>query len=260
MHLSGLDGTLWLLGLLGQVTLLCVLIWRGLYRTFPIVTVFIAYSIVSDPLLYLAHLHVSRDTYFRLFLVDSFSQDLFQLGVLFEVAAAVLSPVKRSLPKGSFAVFAGMLVIGTLLTYFLSGHAKPEQLSVIGDWFLRINFSAAILRLVIFSAIVLFAQMLGIGWRNHVLQLATGFAFYAVVTVVIEMAHHYLGVTNRAQYHALEQARIAGWIFTTGYWSYAMAWKEAPRKEFSPQMANFLVSISGTVRKDKAALIRLNSK
>ena len=261
MHLSRLDEILWAASLIGQVLLLGVLLWRQIYRTFPILTAFIAYSILSDPLLFVAHEHVSTAVYFRLFLVDSFSQDLFELGILYEVAVAVVRPVKQSLPKASFPIFLGLLLAGTVLTFSLSSYAKPEQLSVLGEWFIRVNFTSAILRLVIFSIIVLFAQMLGIGWRNHVLQLATGFAFYSIVTLVIEMGHHFFGVTgNKNQYHALEQARIAGWIFTTGYWSYSLLRQEASRKEFSPQMVKFLVSISEIARRDKTALARLNNK
>ena len=257
MHLSHLDEVLWVASALGQASLLTILLFRRIYRLFPILTAFIAYSIASDPLLLLASTHVSAENYFRLFLVDSFAQNLFQLGILFEVATSVLRPVQRSLPKSSVIVFALMLFGGTLITFLLSARSNPQQLRLLGDWFLRISFFSAILRLVIFSAITFFSQMLGINWRNHVLQLATGFAFYAGVTLVIEMAHRFLGVKN---FHALEQTRIAAWIFTIGYWSYCLLRQEAPRKEFSPQMANFLVSISGVARRNKAAVLRLNNK
>jgi hypothetical protein len=255
MHFSGVDDALWILTSLGQIVLLAVLLYRRLPRQFPIFCGYICYSILSDPLFYFLFRHVSKERGF-----DLFCEYLFQVGILLEVASNVLRPVKRSLPRGALLVFTGLLVGGTLLTFLLAARVRPEDLGLIAQYFVRVNFTFAILRLVIFSAIILFSQMLGIGWKNYVLHLATGLAFYATVTLIVEMLHHFLGVTNKFQYHALEQVRIAGWIFATGYWSYAMMRQEAPRKEFSPQMANFLVSISGIARKDRAALVRLNNK
>ena len=257
MNLTVLDKLLWLGGFLANVLLLGVLLFRRRYQRFPIVTAFIGYSIASDPATLLAYHALSATGYFRTFLVDSFAQNLFQLGMLYEVAAVLLRPVKRELPKGSFQIFISLLFLGAIGTFLLSAHSGPEQLHYLGDWFIRISFVSAILRLVIFSAIIMFSQLFDIGWKHHVLQLASGFAFYAGVTLLIELLHRYLGLN---EFHVLEQARIAAWIATLGYWSYSLAQKEAPRKEFDPQMAKILVSISQSARRDKTALINMDRK
>ena len=259
MQLPGLDGALWIASILGEALLFIVLLRRRSYQAFPIFTAFIAYSLLSDPLLFLAHPHLSRNAYFNAFLIDSLIQVLFQLGILFEISANVLNPVKRSLPKGALLVFTGMLVSGTLVTFLLASHATQADLSTLALIFIKASFVFAILRLVIFSAIALFAQALGIGWKNHVLQLASGLALYSVIMLLVQMLHRFLGVTDKYEYHVLEQIRVAAWVFALGYWSYAFSRQEAPRKEFSPQMARFLISISGSAKRDRAVLARLKN-
>jgi hypothetical protein len=121
-----------------------------------------------------------------------------------------------------------------------------------------VNATMAILRLTTFILIAGFSQLLGLNWKNHVLQLASGLAFSAVVTLIVEVAHSELrgGPNYARQYFALDHLRIAGDLCTLYFWCYAFVKKEAPRKEFSPQMARFLVSISGTAQKQRTALAR----
>ncbi len=46
----------------------------------------------------------------------------------------------------------------------------------------------AVLRLLFFCLLALFAQMLGIGWKSHVLQLASGLALNGAVTLLTQIA------------------------------------------------------------------------
>jgi hypothetical protein len=260
MNLTGIDAALWALGAIGNFLLLAVLVYRRLYRTFPIFTAYFLYSCLSDLCFFLLFRHLSRSDYFIAYFVGHVPALLLQLGILLEVARNVLVPVKRSLPKRSLLVFAGMLVSGTILALVLSIHTNPEELTLWSQSFVQINFTFGILRLVIFLAIACFSQMLGIGWRNHVLQIATGFAGYSIVILLVELLHHFVGVTDSYRYHQHEQFRIVGWCLTLGYWSFFLAKKEAPRKEFSPKMANFLISISSVEKENRAAVDRMYPK
>jgi hypothetical protein len=262
MVLSQIDAALLALSVVGQSLLFLVLWRREFYKTFPIFFSYILYTVVSD-FLFLSFMwshNVSKQTYFMAYFANNVPEFLLQLGILLEVARNVLSPVKRSLPKSALAVFAAMILSGTILACFLSMHSMPTRLNRWTQYFIEINFTVAVLRLVIFSAIVFFSQMLGIGWKNHVVQIATGFAGYSVVVLLVELLHRFTGVSNDSIYHFQEQFRIIAWCLALGYWSYALAKKEAERKEFSPKMASFLVFISSVVSKDRAATARLVEK
>jgi hypothetical protein len=256
MALNQMDSALMTLAMVGQMLLLLILLQRRFYRTFPIFFLYILYSVLSDFLFLIWFRQTSEQAYFVAYFVDKVPEFLLELGVLYEVAQRVLSPVKKSLPKSSLAIFTAMIFGGTLVACLLSLHKMPDQLTRWSQYFVQLSFTVAILRLVIFSAIVFFSQMLGIGWKNHVMQIASGFLGYSVVVLLVEMLHRFSGVTNNAVYHFQEQFRIVAWCLALGYWSYVLAKKEAPRREFGPKMANLLVNLSHKVREDRAAAVR----
>jgi len=262
MVLSQIDIALMMLGMVGEMLLFFVLFKRQFYKTFPIFTAYILYALLSDLLfaILLQYLSLSKKAYFVAYFAENVPEFLFQIGILLEVARNVVDPVKRSLPKKSLLVFAAMVVSGTMLACLISMHTKSVLLTRWSQYFVQINFTVGILRLVIFSAIAFFSQMLGIGWKNHVLQIATGFAGYSILVLLVELLHRFTGVANDSVYHSLEQLRIVGWCVALGYWSYALTKNEVPRKEFSPKMASFLVSISAGVSEDRTAAARLYRK
>ena len=249
MNLTPISAALWALSLGGQLLVLAVLAWRRLYRPFPIFSGYILFCVVSDVSFILLFPHLSQKAYMRAYFANNVPEFLLEIGILIEVARNVLNPVKRSLPRPSLYVFAVMLASGTLLALLLSMHSQPAELDRWSQYFVHVNLAVAILRLAIFAAIASFSQMLGIGWGNHVLQIATGLLGYSVIGLLVELMHHLTSVTDPAAYYLQDQFRIVGWCLALGYWSFALAKKEAPRKEFSPKMANFLISIAEVSKK-----------
>ncbi len=260
MNLTGIDAALWALGAIGNVLLLILLLYKRLYRSFPIFTASFLYSCLSNLCFFVFFRHLSRSAYFVAYFVARVPDLMLQLGILLEIARNVLVPVKRSLPKRAVLVLVGMLVSGTILALVLSIHSNPEVLAQRSQYFVQLTFTFAILRLVLFLAIASFSQMLGIGWKNHVLQVATGFAGYSIVVLLVELLHHFVGVTDSYRYHQYEQFRIVAWCATLGYWSFFLAKNEAPRKEFSPKMSNFLLSIAGVAKENRATVSRMYRK
>jgi hypothetical protein len=260
VDLTHIDGALWTLGVVGQIFLFFILINRRLYRTSPIFTTYILYASISDIVVATLFLHASPRTYFVVYFVNTVPEYLLQLGILVEVAYNVVSPVKRSLPKRSLYLLGALLAGGAIFTLLFSMNSKPDSFPSWSERFVQLNFTFAILRLVIFSAIACFSQMLGIGWKNHVLQIATGFASYSIITLLIELLHRSAGTTDVYRYHLYEQFRIVGWCMALGYWSYVLARKEAVRKEFSPGMASFLISMSEALGQSRENAVRLYRK
>jgi len=252
MNLTPIDAVLWALSQGGQLLLLGLLAKRRLYRAFPIFFAYLIFTSVSDIIFSVIYQHLSPRVYLLAYFADDVPGLLLEIGILIEVARNVLNPVKRSLPRASLYVFAGMLVGATILALTLSMRSQPDDFDRWSHYLLHVHLAVAILRLAIFAAIASFSQVLGIGWRNHVLQIATGFLGYSIVVLLVEMLHHYTGVSDNSVYHLQEQFRTAGWCLALGYWSFVLAKKEAPRREFSPKMANFLVSISEVSQNNRA--------
>lgn len=271
MDTSSIDAVMSVASAIGQVILLLILLRRRLYREFPVFTGYVAFTLLTPAFvfvtLHLMHANTANlsgnPAYFRVYLAVDAAETLLEFGVLIEIARNVFQPHRRSLPRSSLVIFGGLLVAGCIVTYILGGHGAPGvMLNRMGNFFDKAERYWAILRIVCFLITVAFAQLLSINWKNHVLQLATGLAFYGAVDLIVELAKARLsgGPSNVAAYHAqfrlLDQFRLVGYLSTLIYWSWSFARKEAKRKEFNPQMAGFLVSIAGAAKRSRSQLGR----
>jgi hypothetical protein len=264
VHVSGLDGVLWILGNAGQVLLLLVLIFRRLYRLFPMFTAFVLWVSLSDPLLFtvlMMHHDAYSLVYYRTYFLVNVVQYGLELGVLVEIAANVLKPVRRSLPKGILFFLVGFMAMIAIGAFFFSAHVNAATLTH-PRTYMVMDTSVAILRLLTFVLIAAFSQVLGLSWRNHVLQLASGLAFYAAVTLIVGLLHSYLrgGPEYAAKYRAIAQLGVGGYLCSLYYWCYSFVRQEAPRKEFSPQMSQLLVSIAVDTKRHNTVLARSHDK
>ncbi|HEX3469599.1 MAG TPA: hypothetical protein VHT28_00305 [Silvibacterium sp.] len=263
MQTSYTDNWLWGLASAGEVVLLCILLFRRTYRTFPLFTAWIAFSALSEPLYYFLIRHADSRTYLNVDFTQSLMLAALELCVLLEIAINVMAPAKRSLPKMLFAVFAVAIIAVGIGGFFFAAHANEATLAHPRTIFV-VNNTVAILRLVAFLLIAGFAQILGLGWKNHVLQVASGLAFYAAVSLITTLLQNRMhgGPSYYLEYHSMQQLAAASYLCALYYWCYSFARQEAPRKEFSPQMTQLLVSISGSTKRQSVAArsIDINSR
>lgn len=261
MHLSGIDGFLWALANIGQPLLLAILIFRGSYKIFPIFTAYIVWLTISDPLLMLVlslHSDPTHQVYYRAYFVSNIIQYVIELAVLAEIAMEVLRPASNLYSRNVLlSILAGAALFVAIGAFLFTAHVNSATLTH-PRTYMVVNTTMAILRLVMFLLIAGSSQLLGLNWKNHVLQLASGLAFYAVITLIVELSHSHLrkGPAYVSSYIALDHLRIGGYLCTLYFWCYSFAKKEAPRKEFSPQMTKILVSLSGSAKRQRAVLAR----
>lgn len=260
MHLSGIDGVLWTFGNVGQILLLAILIFRASYRAFPVFGAYILWLIVSEPLLlFVLYLHhnLAGHAYYRAYFICSVIQYALELAVLVEIALVVLRPAKRAVSRNVLFMPAAMMAVVAVFAFLFTAHINSVTLAHPRTYLVFIS-TVAILRLAAFVLIAGFSQLLGLNWKNHVLQLTSGLAFYAVITLIVELAHSQLraGPNYAQQFYAWDHLRVGGYLCTLYFWCYAFAKKEAPRKEFSPQMTKILVSLSGSTKRQRAVLAR----
>ena len=264
MRVSDLETVLWLMGIAGQIILLVTLLYRRIYRTFPVFSAFILWNSLSD-LFQLAVLMGHHDSssvlYYRTCFAINVVQYALEIGVFVEIATNVLKPVRRSLPAGIVYILLICMAVIAVAGFVFAAHLNAASLTHLRAFFV-VDTSVAILQVLTFMLIAGFSQVLGLTWKNHVLQLASGLAFYAAITLIVSLAHSYLraGPEYAAKYREIGHLGIAGYLCSLSYWSYSFARKEAPRKEFSPQMAQLLVSMSGSAKRHSVTARSLNAK
>lgn len=260
--MSGLDNLLGMLAAASEILLLGILIGRRLYKTFPVFSAYIGWELISDLLFFLVlsmkHGNVNTDhSFVQMYYSLIAIAQLLQLGVLLEIAFNVLSPAGGSLQRKILYFFIGTMVLVGACAFFIAVYANAATLQD-PRTYIVMDTTAAILRLIMFLLIAGFSQVLGLSWRNHVLQLASGLAFYSVILLVAQLAESRLhaGALYSSDYQFWSQVETVGYLCTMSFWCYAFVKKEAPRKEFSPQMTKFLVSFSGSIKRQRAVLAR----
>jgi hypothetical protein len=253
MGLKELLAMFGVLGLVAEIALFVVLIARRQYKSFPIFTFYMGFSLLYDlglSVVMVTSPNIGRSLAFGLLPL----QYLIELGVLLEIAWNVLRPVHMSLPQGSIRVFIGAvalaLLLGTLLAWHLDQTGKKVE-----DFRGPLDLTVGLLRMLIFAVTAGFAQLLGIGWKNKVLQLATALSFYSAVDLVVSLVQRYTGVSQN-----LEEIRAVAFALELGFLVWAFTTKDVRRREFSPQMEQFLVTLAGRAKLARTALVRMQVK
>ena len=254
MSLQVLYAAISLLGFPAQIGLLVVLLARRQYRTFPTFTLYIAFNLLGDlggvALVGLGRPHAAN----ALFLASLPLQYLLELGVLLEIAWNVLRPVLTSLPRGTIRVFVGLIALAVLCGTLLAWHFQDTGNKVY-DIKGPLDLTVGLLRMLIFASTAGFAQALGIGWKNKVLQLATALSFYSAVDLIVSLLQRHANGSD-----ALDPIRGAAYLLEVGFLVWAFTTKEVRRREFSPQMAQFLVTLAGRAKLARTALVRMQVK
>jgi hypothetical protein len=245
--------------LLLEAFLMFVFFRKRLARIYPVFVLYLFINMVEDPLAYM--LSAPGPRYARFYFVITILDYLLQFLVLVEVGRNVFRARKSediSFPRLQVAMVAVLLLAAVGAT--LSPALQVSRIHAVSLIFFRLTLLLAFLKLLMFAFMAGFAQFLGIGWKNHVLQLATGLAFYGAVSVTVQIVVSHLSRVNQATFDAdfnrLTQFQSVIYLATLGFWIWAFSRNEAPRKEFTPQMQQVLVTIAATARRTRLAVTR----
>lgn len=240
-------------GMVTEAAVILLLIKIRAFRTLPAFFCYMCWSLAIDiAMIILQSLSFTR--YFRFYEIQMIVDSAMIFAVLVELIWSVLRPLRSALPRWSWIAIPGLIAISGLTVWPVAGFAVPTNVNnSTGQFFFHLQQAFAILRVVVFFGMAGFSQLIGIGWRNRELQVATGLGFYSILSLGITVLHtHQLSGTM--QYHWLDVLGSAGYVCALSYWVYAFATKEAERQNFSPQMANFLLLIGGTAKASRVAL------
>jgi len=237
--------------------LILLLIRARIFRAFPAFTIWVCWSFVND-IYFLAINYQNYQAPLRTFEIEIAVDSILMFAVLVELAWSVLRPIRSSLPRYSWLAIVALILIAGTVVWFVAGLAVPGNVTQAGRVFFRLQQTGAILRVVVFLAMAGMSQLLSIGWRNRELQIATGFGFYSIISLAVTVMHTHQA-PGTPQYHLLDEAVAASYIFALAYWVFAFATREAERREFTPQMQSFLLAAAGSARTTRIGIANSSS-
>ena len=248
-----LDSTLFAAGYVVEAAILLLLFYKRVYKDFPIFCAYVVVGILSDTAQYFLVRHYPNSD-LRIYLIAAIIDSIFQFGVLVEVSMAVLRPVRKSLPRG--AIFAVGILIALVCGIIWPFTKTPgfEVLTFDSQMIVHFDLTISVMRILFFLAIAGCSQLLSIGWRDRELQIATGLGFFSIVSLTVVMLHTSQAPEFVAQYHHLEEFKSASYVCSIVYWIFSFAQKVPERREFTPQMQNFLLAVAGNARSTRIAL------
>jgi hypothetical protein len=246
------DSILAISGIAAETLVLLLLVYRRVYRTLPVFTLYLAWSLLSDLGYSAAVKQYPSDTN-AIYLVNAAIDSLFQFGVLFELSRSVLRPVAKFLPRWtSFAVAGLIILICAAIWPFAKSYAfstfDPQQHLLV-----HLTQTFSILRVLFFLVLAGCSQLLSIGWRDRELQIATGLGFFSMVSIAVSVLHTRVGLYPL--YHRMDQIVAASYVGSLLYWTFCFVQQEAERREFTPQMQNFLLAVAGTARTTRMSMM-----
>lgn len=240
-----IDSKLTIALILGEIIVLGLIAWRRIWRKLPVFSLFLLWSLITDVMGLYQISHATAERYFTYFAAQSIIDAVLIFAVLVELSWSVLRPVRASLPKKTIFFLAILVAVAGLVVWPFAG-MNIEHITAQAKLFMHLNQTMVLLRVVCFLIMAGLSQLLSIGWRDRELQIATGFGVYSIVSMIVSMLDsHQMDVEKIHVYHL---AITISYLGTLAYWVLSFAAKEYQRKEFSPQMQQFLVYMGGTAR------------
>jgi hypothetical protein len=122
----------------------------------------------------------------------------------------------------------------------------------------QLEQTVSILRVLFFLLLAGASQLLSISWRDRELQVATGLGVVSIVSLVAAMLH--MHQTTASQFQFFAEVVVASYVCSLVYWVVCFSQKEAARREFTPQMQSFLLTVAGAAHSSRVALTESRSE
>jgi len=218
----------------------------------------LAFSLISDLGQQLIAKHTSQSANFRIYLIGLAIDSLFQFGVLIELSQSILRPLAKLLPRWTPLAFAILIALICAAIWPLAKTPSFNDYSSQGRMLIHLQQTFSILRILFFLGLAGSSQLLSIGWRDRELQVATGLGFFSMISLSVSLAHAHQPLGD--SYHLLDQVVAGSYVCSLLYWAYCFVQQDAKRREFTPQMQNFLLAVAGTARSTRISLADSNSR
>lgn len=247
-----LDTILWFVASLAQALVILLLVYRRVWRNFPIFFAYSVWTLAASIGVYTISRNFSSSIYLTTYLAEIIIDSILLFSVLVELAWSLLRPIRASLSRGVLAAIAVLiLAIGAAVWPFAT---VPNTAYLSRQWriLLHLQQTVSILEIVTFLAFVGCTQLLSIGWRDRELQIATGLGFTSIVELAVTVLHQQPAF--RPEFNLLNQVAVGAYICSLFYWVVSFAQKEEQRREFTPQMQSMLLAVAGAARATRMGL------
>jgi hypothetical protein len=221
VKLDSLDLTLWLFAVLLEGAVLCVVLWRRVYRTLPVFCCFLIWCLLSDA--GMATMQRMPNAYLSATLVNVTVDALFQVAILLELGRAVVRYNRVDPP--SRVVVLLLISLAALLAMVLNQWKIPTEWPMLNLVYMVLLQFLAALRLIFLLTLVWWSSLLKLRWHQRDLRILTGLGLYIMVSflVVVLHAHNMAGM----QYHWLDQLLVASYLWALCLWMLASTTKVA---------------------------------
>jgi len=248
----------WACGVLVEATVVFLLVKKNIFASLPIFSSYLAWSLFSDIAIYVLRLTYPKQEMLLYFLPEIVIDSLFQFAVLVELGWSVLRPLRTSLPKRTILIISGLIAIAGAILWPIVAMVLPSQVQANLQFWVQLQQTVSVLRIVIFLGLAGLSGLLSIGWRDRELQIATGLGFYSLINFAVSIIHSHQ--TYGPQYRALDVVVAASYFCSLLYWIVSFVQKEAPRREMTPQMQGFLLALAGSAHSTRAAMSSSSSR
>lgn len=249
-----MDTSLWVAGGLADMIMIGILIYRRLWRSFPVFFLYMIQVVIggAGAAVILHFGNSASSIYTKWYLAETIVDSIVLLSLLVEVAWSILRPVRTSLSRRALIPVIGVvLAVGAIVWPFT---ALPSLTGASQQWHLiaHLQQTVSIVQIVFFLALVACSQLLSLSWRDRELQIATGLGFlsiFSISTAVLQMHG-----TSWIAYRHLYRIEVGAYLCMLLYWAYCFSQKEAERRQFTPEMQRILLSVAGAAHSTRIAL------
>lgn len=212
--------------------LLCLLIARRSFRSFPWFTTYVCFAVFADLARFIVHNH--RAAYKLTYWITEGIYAILGIVVMLEVFRRVMGNFGRfGWPRYVFPV---MLVASVVLTVG-RGEGVPSGLHDRTLIFIILaEIAVRFLQVLMFTALVALVPLVGLQWRQYAFGIAMGFGVYSTTALLTTTRFSVLGQT----YHL-----TWGWALIISYscavliwlWFFSAAEKPAPPSSATPALS-----------------------
>jgi len=180
---TNLQQILWAAHPIMEVTLVGIMLWRKLHRTFPVFFAYVVFQVLNFVILFPIFRSGNTVAYFYAYWISAAISLAIVFKVIHEIFLDVFRPYHTLKDLGTvlfkWAALVMLLVAMVVTAASQSGGDAPlTQAVIIGQRCIRVVQCGLILFLLVFS------KYLGVSWRQHSFGIALGLGSFATIDLI----------------------------------------------------------------------------
>jgi hypothetical protein len=244
---------LWAAGFVLNTALLLVLLYKRRYRTVPCFTAWIGFGCLYTITLFWGYRLGSKHVYAVLYWSGAFLDLLLQVTVVLEIARSTLRRSGRWV-EGARRRLVFMGLIAPIIALGMAWFMTPAAETRLDAWDARGSLFTTILVCLLFTAVMIASQQLGLGWRSHIMRESYGLVMWTLVAFVTDTLHAYWRTLGH--FTLFENIRIVFFQGALIYWAIAF-WR--PEAESLAMPADAKIDLDGLAMRIEYAQSRRSS-